>query len=363
MAERELEDLKQLLPSLLEALEALGFVSRYFYPPDFIPLMSAVGEPDAPLRKAHEALSDWSEDLQHLRNAVDQASELTLAAFDELRAARGGQDHMRAVYRALRHLPRAQEALYALASGVPPVSRFFLEPGVRFDESALARLNDAAPRQDVGIMHVGEPGARGAFSVYVPEYYTPDEAWPLVLAAHGGGGNGRSFLWSWLRDARSHGAILVAPTAIGDTWALFDPDEDSPNLARIVETVRAHWSVDPSRMLLTGMSDGGTFSYASGLEPASPFTHLAPVAASFHPVLAQMANPDRLHGLPIHIVHGALDWMFPINVAREANEALAAAGANVTYRELDDLSHCYPREINPVLLDWLNKTPGGVTKH
>jgi phospholipase/carboxylesterase len=76
-----------------------------------------------------------------------------------------------------------------------------------------------------------------------------------------------------------------------------------------------------------------------------------------------MANPDRLQGLPIHIVHGALDWMFPINVAREANEALAAAGASVTYRELDDLSHCYPREINPVLLDWLNMTPGGVTKH
>src|ERR1044072_8111114 len=53
-----------------------------------------------------------------------------------------------------------------------------------------------------------EPGSRGGFSVYVPEYYTPDRAMPLVMALHGGSGNGRGFLWSWLRDARSLGAIL-----------------------------------------------------------------------------------------------------------------------------------------------------------
>jgi hypothetical protein len=27
----------------------------------------------------------------------------------------------------------------------------------------------------------------------------------------------------------------------------------------------------------------------------------------------------------------------------------------VTYREIDDLSHCYPREINAAILDWLNR--------
>jgi len=32
---------------------------------------------------------------------------------------------------------------------------------------------------------------------------------------------------------------------------------------------------------------------------------------------------------------------------------LSAAGADVTYRELEDLSHCYPREMNPAILSWL----------
>jgi len=53
-------------------------------------------------------------------------------------------------------------------------------------------------------------------------------------------------------------------------------------------------------------------------------------------------------------VHGRLDWMFPVQVARHTKEALSAAGAEVTYRELDDLSHTYPREINAKMLQWLN---------
>jgi phospholipase/carboxylesterase len=204
-----------------------------------------------------------------------------------------------------------------------------------------------------------EPGSRGGFSLDVPEYYTPDRAWPLVMALHGGSGNGRGFLWSWLRDARSRGAILVAPTATGDasnktTWALMGDDTDTPNLARILDSVRSRWNIDAQRMLLTGMSDGGTFCYVTGFESTSPFTHLAPVAATFHPLMVEMADAARLRGLPIHIVHGRLDWMFPVQVARQTRQALSAAGADVTYRELDDLSHTYPREINAEILDWLN---------
>jgi phospholipase/carboxylesterase len=105
------------------------------------------------------------------------------------------------------------------------------------------------------------------------------------------------------------------------------------------------------------MSDGGTFTYVSGLEAGSPFTHLAPVSAAFHPLLAQMADADRTRGLPIHITHGALDWMFPVELARQAHAALSRAGARVTYREVDDLSHCYPRELNGTLLNWLETVP------
>jgi phospholipase/carboxylesterase len=258
------------------------------------------------------------------------------------------------VFRALRHLPRAQEALYPLAATLPPVSSFFVDPDLRENAGLGQRLAKPAS-ENTGIIHDrNEPGSRGGFSLYVPEYYTPDRAWPLVMALHGGSGNGRSFLWSWLRDARSFGAILVTPTATGNTWALMGDDADTTNLARILDFVRGRWNIDPTKLLLTGMSDGGTFCYVTGLERASPFTHLAPIAATFHPLMAEMADAERLQGLPVYLVHGRLDWMFPVQVARQTRDALLAAGADVTYRELDDLSHCYPSEMNAPILRWLS---------
>jgi phospholipase/carboxylesterase len=349
-----LDDLTILLPPLLRSLEALGFVARNLNPAQYGAVMDTVGSPDTALRLVRPRLEDWPEDLALMRERLEIARDAVLDAFDGLRAAPDEADGLRAAFRALRLVPRAQEALYPLAAGLPPVSRFFLTPGRRDDPALQARLTGAEPREDAGLVHIDdEPGGRGGFSMYVPEDYTPERPWPLVMALHGGGGNGRSFLWSWLRDARGQGAILIAPTAVGGTWALSGPDGDTPNLARILDGARAGWTIDPDRILLTGMSDGGTFTYVSGLEAGSPFTHLAPVSASFHPMIAQMADPERMRDLPIYLVHGALDWMFSVDVARGAQAALSAAGAKVTYREIADLSHAYPREENPAILDWL----------
>ena len=103
---------------------------------------------------------------------------------------------------------------------------------------------------------------------------------------------------------------------------------------------------------MTGMSDGGTFTYVLGLRGDCRFSHLAPIAAAFHPMLMNFADADRVRGLPIQIVHGAQDWMFPPELARNAGRVLAEAGAQVVYREIADLSHTYPRDENAHILDW-----------
>src|SRR5436305_16659 len=180
--------------------------------------------------------------------------------------------------------------------------------------------------------------ARAAIGEW-PEQFTGlrerlDRACDETLAAFAG-----------LREVERGNGDLVAVF-----WALMGDHADTPNLMRILETVRSRWTIDASRMLLTGMSDGGTFCYVTGLDGASPFTHLAPVSATFHPLMAEMVDAARLQGLPIFITHGKLDWMFSVQTARQTQAALAAAGANVTYREIDDLSHPYPTEVNAALV-------------
>ena len=358
MSEAVVDDIVAVLPPLLQTLESLAFVARNLNPPDFDRVMQIAGEPEAALQAVRPRLADWPEKFAHIKVALEASIEPALAGYAGLRAVQNGEGDLVSVFRALRYLPRAQEALYPLTE-LPPVSGFFITPELREDTDLQARLA-AQPNDDTGIFtERNDPGSRGGLSVYVPDYYTPDRSWPLVMALHGGSGNGRGFLWSWLRDARSRGAILVAPTATGQTWALMGDDTDTPNLNRIVDQVRARWNIDERRMLLTGMSDGGTFSYVTGLDGASRFTHLAPVAATFHPLMAEMADAERLRGLPIFITHGRQDWMFPVQTARQTQSLLSAAGAKVVYREIDDLSHTYPREINAEILRWLDCAPAG----
>lgn len=352
----QLAALAGVLRPLLRTLDALQFVARHLHPPHLEHLIAQVGDMDAPLNDglaAFRAIA-WPDGLASFTDRIETSADLAAQAIRSLREATAQPEGIVPAYRAIRLLPRALEALYPLAAGLPPVSRYFVDEAMRDDEALAARLRGVdAAAENVGVMHANnERDARGGFSLYVPEYYDPAQAYPLIMALHGGTGHGRVFLWSWLREARSRGAILLSPTARGDTWSLMGPDHDSENLEAMVASVTAQWNVDASRMLLTGMSDGGTFTFVSGLRSASPFTHLAPIAASFHPMMLDFIDEPRYEKLPIYLIHGLLDWMFGIEIARTANQVLSAAGADVVYREIADLSHTYPRDENPRILDW-----------
>ena len=351
------ESLVALIPRLLGALDKLEAITRHMHPTHLPELVASLGADDGALTAAVARVRDatWPEPMAPFRDQIVLATESVLRANTGLRESGNSPAGAAGAYRATRQQYRAIEALHPLASVLPSVSRFFIEPARRDDASLLARIEAARrPRPDTGVFHFdNDTGTRGGFSVYVPEYLTRETAAPVVFALHGGSGHGRTFLWSWLREARSRGVIIVAPTATGDTWSLMEPDVDSAHLSRILEYVREHWNIDPNRLLLNGMSDGGTFTLLSGLDSNSPFTHLAPVAASFHPLLVTMTEPERIRGLPVYLVHGALDWMFPIQTGRTANHALTMAGAKVVFREIPDLSHTYPRDENGSILDWL----------
>jgi phospholipase/carboxylesterase len=356
MSDALIEAMVGVVRAMLDALDRLEFIARHLHPPDIASLVEVLGDSDAELRATRGAIADvvWPDQLVPFREQMESAADMTLRACDGLReaAVAGG---LRAAMRAMRNVGRALEALYPLAQSLPSVSRFFLEPDKRDSQALLDRLVSGATRTDirVGVRHAeNATDQRGGFSVYVPEDYDPTQSYPLLMALHGGSGHGRLFLWTWVREARSRGVIIVAPTATGSTWSLMEPETDSLHLVRVLEHVAANWRVDRARLLLSGMSDGGTFTLLSGIEEDSPFTHLAPVAASFHPLLMTMAQPQRILKLPVYLVHGAKDWMFPVSTARTAYSAMDAAGAQVVYREIDDLSHAYPRDENPRILDW-----------
>jgi len=358
--EPAVDAVSQLVPATLKALHALEFAGRQLSPSALPQIVEAMAGRDDELKAALAASRaiDWPDRLKPVRSCLEPAAEAAAAGIAGLRAAAEAPQPIVAAYRAVRNYAQAAQSIYPMAAFLKPVSQFFLEPSARDDATLLARLAAVDPgREKVGVMHAGgPPGTRGAFSLYVPETYDAGRAYPLVVALHGGSGNGGAFLWSWLREARTREFVVLAPTAIGSTWSLMDPDVDGPSIDAMVEQVAGQWNIDMNRKLLTGMSDGGTFSYVLGLRGDCRFTHLAPVAAAFHPMLLTFADAGRLRDLPIYIVHGVKDWMFPPQLARDAERTLAQAGAKVVYREIVDLSHTYPRDENAAMLDWFVTT-------
>ena len=123
-----------------------------------------------------------------------------------------------------------------------------------------------------------------------------------------------------------------------------EPDVDGENIEAILDATQQRWNVDSDRLLMTGMSDGGTFTFMSGLGASSPFTHLAPIAASYPVMMMEVIGQANIKDRPIYLTHGLQDWMFDVAIARVARDVLTEAGAEVVYREIPDLAHTYPRD-------------------
>ncbi len=344
--------------AILAGLGAMEAVARHLHPPELGKLRSLVEPKRDELRDALEAFSgaEAPEPMQGFHERLLEAGRRALRALELFCETPPPERAILAVLESMRAQARALESLYALHR-FPPISRFFIE------EPFHDRLEEFDPPPPAGFtvgLHQSGNGpeggaSRGGMCVYVPESWDGREALPLVVALHGGAGNGRDFLWSWLREARGRRFLLLAPTARGSTWALEGPDSDTAALAQMVNFIGEKWNLDRDRVLLTGLSDGGSFSLISGLGgQETPWTHLAPIAGVLHPGLLASGGMVRARDKPIYLVHGALDWMFPVALAREAAERLGEAGAKLQYREIADLSHTYPRDENDRILAWFD---------
>jgi phospholipase/carboxylesterase len=344
---------------VLQTLSAFEAVQRYL-DPNFVPQLAKMVAPLKPdLEAAREAFNslDWPPDHGPVRDQLDTAARYTAETLSSFLEKSGDPTAIIPLYRAVRRSLRALESLYPLFPVLRLVNSFFLEESLRESEPMLNRLVEPfrAPHGQTSVgLFVSENDRRqrGGYSLYVPEYYDGSGPWPLVVALHGGSGHGADFLWLWLREARSRGFLLLAPTSYGSTWSLIEEAVDGRPLRDLVERIGQAYSVDRERILLTGMSDGGTFALLAGLQEHALFTHLAPISCVLHPMILADGSIARAAGKPIYLVHGALDWMFPIAVAREGRNQLSAAGAKITFREIPDLSHTYPRDENARILDW-----------
>ncbi|MEC4889334.1 MAG: hypothetical protein RI101_04665 [Nitrospira sp.] len=210
--------------------------------------------------------------------------------------------------------------------------------------------------QPVGIMPdeqvvVRERTYHYAFSV--PLTYEPSKAYGLVVCLHGAGFTGEAYLERW-QSRLGNDYLLVCPTFPAGAWFTRRAEE---LVLTLMQLVQAKYHVDPDRVFLTGMSNGGIGTWLIGMHHAPRFAGLAPMASGLDDVL--MPFLANLRTTPVYIIHGAKDQVMPVELSRTISRELAAIGYPHVYREHQREhpmagGHFFPREELPDLIAWFN---------
>ena len=190
-------------------------------------------------------------------------------------------------------------------------------------------------------------------ALFVPQTYQMSKGYGLVVCLHGAGFSGDAYLERW-QSRLAEDYVLACPTYPAGAW--FTRRAEELVLATI-RTVQRRYHIDPDRIFLTGMSNGGIGKWLIGMHQAPTFAGIAPMASGLDEVL--MPFLANLQSTPVYIIHGAKDQVMPVELSRAISRELAALGYPHIYREHQGEhpmagGHYFPREELPALVTWFN---------
>lgn len=191
------------------------------------------------------------------------------------------------------------------------------------------------------------------YGLYVPPSYDPEKEYALVLCLHGAGFTGDAYLERW-QTRLGENYILACPTYMQGTWWTRHGEE---LVLATLQTVQTRYHIDPDRVFLTGMSNGGIGTYLVGTHHAPLFAGLAPMASGLDRVLMPLL--ENLKNTPLYMIHGRQDEIMPVELSQSIAQELTRLGYAFQYREHDRVhpmagGHFFPREELPALVRWFD---------
>jgi poly(3-hydroxybutyrate) depolymerase len=236
-------------------------------------------------------------------------------------------------------------------------------------ERALARLKEApnAVPPETGVLsraYISEiDGSVQPYLLYVPAGYSADRAWPLLVFLHGY--DPALFAAAWdastcpqvLTDlCEREGAILLMPYGRGNTDFMGVGEKD---VLDAIEFASREYRVDPGRIILAGLSMGGSGAYTIACHYPDRFAGLTIFTGrvdyylwmetpreSFPRFKQIWIDTDYAAGLlsnlqhvPVLIYHGTADLAVKLAQSRAARDRLTGFGEEVRFHEVEGADH------------------------
>lgn len=177
------------------------------------------------------------------------------------------------------------------------------------------------------------------FRLIVPEGATAANKRPLVLRLHGA---------AQANSATAHQstACLVEPGFEGKDVFILSPNSngdlwyEQTNIVQVLallELTTSNLNVDSDKVVITGYSDGGNGSWFFAQYYETLFSAAIPMATSYD----TFNNPGKIN-IPLYVIHGSEDDLFPLETTRAFVDESIAAGSDITFVVADGLVHNEP---------------------
>ncbi len=139
---------------------------------------------------------------------------------------------------------------------------------------------------------------------------------PLVIALHGGGGDGlqmeRSTRFSDLADKEMF--VVAYPSGLQHQWndgraEVGSESDDVGFLRAMIADIKKQTTIDPKRIFVTGMSNGAAMTSRMACEASDVVRAIAPVANTMKAEMLDSCKPK--HPMPVLEIHGVDDPVVP----------------------------------------------------
>jgi PDZ domain len=225
-----------------------------------------------------------------------------------------------------------------------------VKSGVEFDE-AYRRLKHGRPylpqpTGQVRLTNRTRDGVEHHFVLNIPESYDPTRSYQVRFQLHGG------------VMMRSENRI-VGPGTIGAlagaeqiyivpySWdaAPWWSDDQLQNLDDILDTAKRAYNIDENRVVVSGVSDGGTGAYYVAMRDTTPYASFLPLNG-FWMVLAsdslKIDGPlygNNLRNKPFFIVNGGQDPLYPTDLVDPHIDHFQKHGVTLVYEPQPEAAH------------------------
>lgn len=165
-------------------------------------------------------------------------------------------------------------------------------------------------------------GVTRRYVLYVPKSYDPSKPTPLVISIHPAATWGalQMSLSRWNDLADQQGFIVVYPNGSGAFFGGFSsgphvwPGEESlPRdvkfISDLIDKLRVRYNINPNRIYVNGMSNGGAMAYALSCELPDRIAAVGVVSPALPPIPGEGDCASR--PMPTIAFHGTADKMAP----------------------------------------------------